>query len=302
MKKCYYCNDQLSKGALHGLHQDCFIQCFSLPKINTFENLDPKKSGSSSNNDLINKDKNSFYHGKYLKYTAHLSGIAYILKIQESKLPDLPAMEYLCNKIASILSLKIPQYYLIDFNNRPTFVTRNFMQNSSSVLHHMYKFIPDGKTSYNCSRVIKVIMEQTNKPLDVCRFVEICLFDSLIGNNDRHGRNLGIIDSGVERSLAPMYDNPSYFGIADKDILNAHFNISGCIRTSTKKNPALLDYLEEFAKIGHKKICDLFVKKTVDRFDLIIDSIKTSHLGRERKKYFMIYLEKKLSEMENEYK
>lgn len=34
----------------------------------------------------------------------------------------------------------------------------------------------------------------------------------LIGNNDRHGRNLGIIETSSTKKITPMYDNPLCLG------------------------------------------------------------------------------------------
>ena len=106
-------------------------------KISKFR---PKKSETSSDRVQVKKKKDTFYHGRYLKYSASLNRASYILKVQEKKYPDLPGMEYLCNRIASLLSLEVPKHYLIVFNKKQTFVTYNFMQGyQKSTLHHIYK-------------------------------------------------------------------------------------------------------------------------------------------------------------------
>src|SRR5204862_6473208 len=98
--------------------------------------------------------------------------------------------------IADILSRAVPTYFLINFENtRMTFVTRNFMQDYIGVLQHIYKYLPEGEENHNCEEIIKLILSKTEKLVDVAKFIQICLFDSLIGNNDRHGRNLGIIET-----------------------------------------------------------------------------------------------------------
>ncbi|MCY4524898.1 MAG: HipA domain-containing protein [Halobacteriovoraceae bacterium] len=296
IKRCYCCADEVKNG-LYGLHEDCYTKWFLSKKL--FENIDPKTSNDSSKRNSMKKDKNSFYHGKYLKYSARCNGISYILKVQEDDHPDLPAMEYLCNKIASILSLDTAHYYMIDFKNRPTFVTKNFMQDCSGSLHHMYKFLPENM-DYSCAEIIKIIGNRTKRPRDICRFMERCLFDCLIGNNDRHGRNLGIIETSSGIYLAPMYDNPSYFGIVSEDLLGADFNISGHIRTKAEKKPKILDYLMEFRKMNYQKTCNNFIKKTVNRFGLIVEEVKKSYISDKRKKYFLAYLEKRVNEIENE--
>ena len=99
-------------------------------------------------------------------------------------------------------------------------------------------------------------------------------FDAFIGNGDRHGRNLGIIDTGSFQKLAPMYDNPSLFGIQEEALLPAHFSFSGAIRTSVSKEPKLFDYIKEFKSLKLENTCIKFTKKVIKQFPLILDEIK----------------------------
>ena len=177
-------------------------------------------------------------------------------------------------------------------------MTRNFMQDyKGGTLNHIYKFLPKGEKNYNCKNIINVLLQKT-KPADVARFIEIALFDSLIGNNDRHGRNLGIIESAKHRRLAPMYDNPSYFGIESSELIDADFNISGCIGTSTSDKPKLLDYIQEFQSLGFEKVCLNFLKKAVRQSPKIIEELKCSAISKRRKKAFIKFLNKQLRSME----
>ena len=279
---------------------------FKLDQPSKFSDLDPKKSISYAGSDYITKVKDSFYHGQYSKYSAKLNSIQYILKVQENQYPDLPLVEYLCNKIADLLNLQIPEYYLIRYSdeNNPdtqkqgllTFVIKNFTQNYVGTLHHIYKFLPKGNKHYNCANIIEVIKTQTKRLKDVERFVKICLFDAFIGNNDRHGRNLGIIDTGRSKKLAPMYDNPSYFGIEDERLLQADFNISCAIRTSKTKNPKLLDYVKEFKSLNYGKVCLAFIKKIIQKYPLILEEVENSEVSKNRKKAFISFLSARLKD------
>ena len=296
---CIKCNQHLVSPIYYGLHKSCFLEWFGLSKIQEFQNLDPKKPGTFSNHLQVKKKKDTFYHGRYLKYSACLNNIDYILKTQEKKYPDLPGMEYLCNRIASLLSLKVPKYYLITFNQKLTFVTYNFMQGyQKSTLHHIYKFLPDGKENHNCSKLIEVIKEQTSQLADVIKFTRICLFDALIGNNDRHGRNLGIIDTQNGKRLAPMYDNPSYFGIEDELMLEANLNPSCSIWTASSKEPKFLDYMTEFKKLGFQKTCREFERNFLNQFQRIEQEVNTAFISKKRKKAFLKFLLKKVEDCE----
>ena len=302
MDKCLKCGGKIQDMGIYGLHPPCYRHWFQLAPHSgkEFAKLDPKKDGFSNGPISIGKHKDSFYHGRYLKYTAKLDRTKYILKVQEDEYPDLPAMEYLCNSIASTLSLPIPPYFFINFSNRPTFVTRNFMDSyPAGVLHHLYKFLPEGTEHYNCQEIIKTIFQETEKWLYVVQFAQICLFDSFVGNNDRHGRNLGIIESPKGKCLAPFYDNPSFFGTVSDDMLDADIRPSGSIWTSTSKEPQFGDYLEEFHREGLDEICRKFSNKINNKFKDIISKVEHSHISAKRKRAFCRFLEKTMDEVDN---
>ncbi len=308
--KCFKCRKPIKKESFYGLHANCFKDWFNLPSLLEFSNLDLKKSDIYPANDSrILETKDSFYHGEYRKYSAKLNSDRYILKVQEQKYPDLPVIEYVCNRIASILKLNIPKHYLIRYtveeeNNLKknpnqglvTFVTRDFTQDYIGTLDHIYKFLPKGSKYHNCEDIIKVIYEQTKKITDVENFVEVCLFDAFIGNGDRHGRNLGIITTSKDKKFAPMYDNPSLFGTIDDEMLSAHFSPSGAVWTSVSKEPKLLDYIKEFKKLKFEKICMKFTKKVIKQFPLIIEEIGTSEISERRKKAFIVFLKERLTD------
>ena len=335
--RCLKCQRVIKRASFYGLHANCFKDWFKLPHLLEFSGLDPKRSTGFSDSQLdIKKTKDSFYHGQYRKYSAKLASVQYILKVQEAQYPDLPATEYVCNKIASLLNLNVPEYYLIRYqeNNKQgvtykkgqelfineksnkskryksgliVFVTRNFTQDYTGTLNHIYKFLPQGDKNYNCKNIIKVISEQTGKLSDVESFVEICLFDAFIGNPDRHGRNLGIIDTGRNRSLAPMYDNPSFLGTEkDDQFLLVHFNPSGAIRTFASKEPKFLDYIQEFKSLKLEKTCLKFIRKTIKQFPLIAEEVKKSVISERRKQAFINLLEDRLKDcrksMEEDFK
>jgi hypothetical protein len=300
MNKCLKCLKftNLSE-AVYGLHRVCFAEWFGLPSTE-FMDLDPKKSSSAPiSNPEIKKQKNTFFHGNYLKYSARLGQTQYILKVQESRFPELPHVEYLCNQIAVLLKIEVPPYHLIDFNGRITFVTRNFMQDYIGTLNHIYHFLPSGSENHNCEAIINVILMQTKKLSDIAKFIEICLFDTLIGNNDRHGRNLGIIETASIKKLAPMYDNPSCIGIEEDFFLLSDTNPSGSIWTKASKEPKPEDYIVEFQRLGYEKTVSQFCKKIILQSDNIINIINRIEISEIRKNALINLLQKRIGEFAN---
>ena len=297
---------------IYGLHSACYQDWFQLQSadLREFRDIDPRKSHSSSPAGDFKREKDTFYHGKYRKYSARLGGVKYILKVQEEGFPDLPETEYICNQIASLLKLKVPLYYLIRLKGmdktdpggggKPglmTFVTRNFMQDYTGTLNHLYKFLPKGAENYNCENIVKAVFKQTGRMADVEGFVGVCLFDALIGNNDRHGRNLGIVDVGKKKFLSPVYDNPSWFAVAEEDILGADINPSGSVWTFFTKEPKIKDYLREFERLSLKKSCVKFVERALKEGGKIKSAVQVSGISEKRKSAFLMFLNKKLKDL-----
>lgn len=298
--KCLKCKNVIIAASIYGLHEECFIASFGLQNSAEFHDLDPKRSSLKQSNIEIKKKVDTFFQGVYLKYSAALGQVSYILKIQEPEYPDLPAIEYLCNQIAELLGMDIPPYHLINFNGRITFVTRNFMQDYIGALQHIYKYLPMGEENHNCEEIIKAILNTTGKLADVAKFINVCLFDSLIGNNDRHGRNLGIIETADSKKLSPVYDNPSFIGIQDDFLLESDTNPSGCIWTKASKNPKPQDYIHEFTRLGHESIVEKFRKKIITQSSSIINLVTNFDLATKRKSAFIKLIEKRTRDFRNE--
>ncbi len=173
------------------------------------------------------------------------------------------------------------------------------MQDYTGTLDHIYKFLPAGEKHHNCEEIMNLILTQTSKLTDVVTFIEICLFDALIGNNDRHGRNLGIITTASTKKLAPMYDNPSCIGIEDKFFLVSDIDPSGCIWTKSSNNPKTTDYINEFSRLGHRETVIRFSSKAVSRAPIIFNAIGKAKLSQQRKKALSKLIQKRLGDFEN---
>jgi len=246
----------------YGLHEECFKNWFKLSSFERFQDVAAQKQFDSLS--LPAKDNFSFFHGKFRKYSAKLGGLDYILKIEEHDYPELPATEYLCNQIFELLGVHVPPFYLIKFEEKlSTFVTKNFMSGlQDSNLIHLYHYLEEGE-GYNCESLVKTIGNVTGKIVSQEDFVFLTLADSLIGNNDRHGRNLGFIQTPQGLSLAPFYDNPSNIGIEIASLLGADLRPRGHIYTLNSSEPNMTNYIEEWKRLGFENVVESF-RKAVD--------------------------------------
>jgi hypothetical protein len=237
-----------------------------------------------------------FFHGKFRKYSASLGDQNYILKVIQKEVPELPRTEFLCNQIARALGLVVPDHFLILFQNQlETFVSTNFMGNRrGSDLVHIYRYLDQPK-NYDCEHLFRIIEKEVGRYDALVRFIDLCLFDALIGNNDRHGRNLGLIRTANGNTLAPFYDNPSYFGIEIPELLGAYHEPRGAIATSETKEPIMRDYVKEWLRLGMREQVIDFAKR-VDLIE-IEKLVLLSFLSFPRKEAMLRLIKRRCKEM-----
>lgn len=294
MEVCCKCLLRIKSKSWYGLHKNCFEKWFNIAEAAHFSDLIAR---SQSQAPLEISSKNiSFFHGAYKKYSAHLGGNNYILKVQQKEYPELPATEYLCNQIYQILGIDIPDYHLVRFPEEYfCFITKNFMSTrEASDLVHIYHFV-NGEKKHDCESLVNIIGEQTGRRTEQEKFVSLTLADILIGNHDRHGRNIGFIRSPKGIKLAPFYDNPSALAIEDHSFLGADLQPRGSIFTKDTDKPAMKDYIHEWNRLGYGEIITRFRKKY--SFDKIQKLIKKSFIHEKRQKALIKLISQRGSEL-----
>lgn len=295
MKYCFKCGLKIQKiTTWYGLHPVCFKTWFKVSSLEEFQNLTSQKPSSEI---IYGKNNNAtFFHGKFRKYSSTLGKDKYILKVEEPEFPELPATEYLCNQIFRYLNINVPPFYLILFEKKHRcFVTQNFMSNfSNSSLVHVYRFFQDNEP-YNCENLLKIIEQKVGRLNAQEDFIYLTLADSLIGNNDRHGRNLGFIQSPKGFKVSPFYDNPSYLGTEIHSLLEADHHPTGAIWTKKVSEPSMQDYIQEWQRLGFDYVIKRF-RRAVSLAD--IDAlIKKSYLTSKRQKAFSKLIHKRSKEL-----
>jgi len=278
---CCKCLQPIETGdAWYGLHPSCFTQWFKTTKLQEFSDIIPR---SSSQIPLERHAKNtSFFHGAFRKYSSRLGNQNFILKVMQEGHPELPATEFVCNQIYEVLGVKIPNYYLIRYpEHHFCFVTKNFMSSlSNASLIHIYHYLKN-KADYTCEKLVAIIGDKTQRRAEQERFVYLTLVDSLIGNHDRHGRNLGFIQSPKGFSLAPFYDNPSFVGLDNSFMLGADLQPRGAIFTQNSQEPTIQDYITEWTRLGYQDVVQRFQQAV--KLDKVHDIIYSSLLTDKRK-------------------
>jgi hypothetical protein len=234
----------------------------------------------------------SFFQGKYKKYSATVGDSKYILKVKEENYPLLQRFEYVSNEILAYFSLPVAEFYLIDFENYDCFVSKNFLfEGNYRKLTHIYHFLKNQKM-YTVENLVRVIFDTSHRPQDVETFLLLNLVDSLIGNNDRHGRNLGFLSKGSTHVLAPLYDNCTYLGI--ESLLGADINPLGKIATKDIKNPSMKDYSKEFIRLSYQKILKRLYTRC--RIKEILKIISGSFLPKNAQEAYIRLITKRYKE------
>lgn len=295
MNICCRCRMSISdEHGLYGLHERCFTDWFNLSECCSFSDMIPR---SQSFAPFDSQGKNtSFFHGAFRKYSSSLGEYNYILKVIQKEHPELPATEFLCNQIYECLGIHIPDYYLIRYpDEHYCFVTRNFMSKvPNSTLNHIYHYLSNRK-EHNCEVIVSVIGKMTGRRTEQERFAYLTLADSLIGNHDRHGRNLGFIETPKGMQLAPFYDNPSYVGLDDDLMLGADLQPRGAIFTTVTDEPTLKDYVCEWNRLGYENVVQNFRKNLyIEKLEHLIEE---SFIGEKRKKALMRLIRKREAEL-----
>lgn len=161
---------------------------------------------------------------------------------------------------------------MVKFGGERAFVSKNFIRKNGGAVNlvHIYHHLdPNGR--YNCEALLKSILHETRRHADAAVFVSTCLFDSIIGNHDRHGRNLGLLVTTKGTVLAPIYDNTSALGLEYGEFLRADWNPKCRIATSTTPEPTAKDYVIEFRRLGYEAEAAKFARRlNVDRITAII--------------------------------
>lgn len=262
---CLRCDHPIENDQSHyGQHIECFKKIFSISEILEFHSLARKDSSSNREQKKLPPHLTSYFAGNYKKYEGKLGGSSYILKFSKAEYPELAPVEYVCNKAAYHCAIPVPiPFTLIEMSdNELAFVSKNFMHSmkAHATLVHIYRYLKEGAENYNVEMITDTIYRETNSSKDISTFFKVLLFDALIGNHDRHGSNLALVETAKGKILSPIYDNPSYLGLESGSMLKAHFSPKGKIWTKNSKEPGMIEYLEEINRLGAFESANHFYK------------------------------------------
>lgn len=154
---------------------------------------------------------------------------AYIAKSAQKWYPNESVIEYLLNRIGIEIGLHMNNVILCRINGQIRFLSKYFLNLEQEKLIHGAEIcgeylqdevfaeqIANDKISARQLFTIQFIIEAINSVFENCceeiikELVKMVVFDAIVGNNDRHFYNWGVIKSvrndGSKPSFSPVYD------------------------------------------------------------------------------------------------
>lgn len=178
------------------------------------------------------------------------SWIRYISKTAAKWYPHEPLIEYMINRVGQELNLPMNQVKLVMANGQLRFLSKYFLNKDQKLIHgaeicgqHLGDMILADEIANNrktsrqlftfefISAAIKSVFPECAEIL-ISKFVEMIVFDAIVGNNDRHFYNWGVIHtirkSKILPSFAPIYDSSRglLWNHTDDSIVNNFVNES----------------------------------------------------------------------------
>ena len=212
----------------------------------------------------------------------------YLAKTARKWYPNESIIEYLLNQIGVIWGLNMADSELVICNGQVRFLSKYFLKKDEVLVHcaNLYSkcFNSDQYINYieknNLEKKINNIQLFKNCLAMVYEeqaesifqdFIKMILFDALVGNNDRHFYNYGMIESVSANSIprfTPIYDTARglLWNISDKKIVSLQ----------NDKN-AKQAFLEKYIKESKPKI-GWNTNQDIDHFQMV-QFIKSTETG-----------------------
>jgi hypothetical protein len=233
------------------------------------------------------------------------SWASYIAKTAEKWYPHESVIEYMINRIGEVMRLEMNEIKLIKINRQIRFLSRYFLNENEKLIHgaeicgehlgdmEMAEEIANNKDTSRqlftfefIKEAIRSVFPQSFEDITL-QFVKMLTFDALVGNNDRHFYNWGVIDTKKKTSklpiFTPIYDSARglLWNYSDENIVKIH-NAKGqrigkyieeaCPRVSIETNTSanhfeLIDFLKRYNKDYNEIVIGL---SNVDKEEQII--------------------------------
>ena len=171
-----------------------------------------------------------FSRGGHVRKNSKKSWIPYIAKTAEKWYPHESVIEYAINRIGFVLGLNMNEIRLMQINTQIRFLSKYFLTYGEEELVHGADICGEYTGNYDEAREIANDKKKAREIFTfeyikdairnvfpnefeelMLQFVKMLVFDAVVGNNDRHFYNWGVIRSVTNQDnnviFAPLYDS-----------------------------------------------------------------------------------------------
>jgi hypothetical protein len=233
--------------------------------------------------------------GSYNKSLIETSKGSFILKPSTEDHPYISEGEITCNQIYQSMGVKVAAFSRYTHSEDMPFATKIFTQ-KSEIFEHLSNYLKNDKYTqkgiideYTIQSILGVL-DMAGIKDDTNMFIRMCLADAIIGNDDRHSDNIGVLSKNGHRKLAPIYDNTSFI-IRNKKVGNMDF--CPYISISSDIIGSISGYIKAFYSYGYRDAVQKFFLKL--DFEAIEDIINNSRVHTIRKQLLLKFIKKQIS-------
>lgn len=223
--------------------------------------------------------------------------------------------EFIAYKIANLLGIDCQKVTLGSWKSNLACGIELF-NNGADIIHHYYDINDSSMSSidtdvrelpYTLDFIIDVLTHYSSIDIPnevlVSNFIQMCLFDCLIGNYDRHWGNWGFIGNKKNYEICPLFDNGSslYPKFTDEEMLNIMSDKKEIykiiyefpksqIRRTKKKKYLYKDLIMELKQKGYEYEIIKFVnnfESKLDEFSSIFNSVNYNNVISEVRLKFL---------------
>lgn len=248
------------------------------------------------------------------------SWIPYIAKTAEKWYPHESVIEYMINRIGLVLGMRMNEVKLVKANGQIRFLSRYFLMDNERLIHGA-EICGDHLNDTDLAKEI-AINKDTARELFTFEFIRNAIqsvyptfcdnivndlvkmigFDAIVGNNDRHFYNWGVIDNlkktRKKPKFAPVFDSARglLWNTSDQNVINHHRNLGvggkKVVNYVEKAYPRIS--IEQNKEANHFELIQ-FIKKDNKEYKLIIDQLASVEnearvLNMMQKEFFPFFI------------
>lgn len=248
------------------------------------------------------------------------SWLPYIAKTAEKWYPHESVIEYMINRIGQVLGLNMNEIRLVNANKQIRFLSKYFLCKDEKLIHGaeicgehlgdqlLAKEIANDKLTSRQLFTFEFIKDSIRSVFPeyfeniFLELVKMVSFDAIVGNNDRHFYNWGVIDTKKKTSkiptFAPIYDSArgllwNYSDENIKNLLKTHSQGAKKIeKYITDASPRIS--IESNTQANHFELID-FIKRYDNEYKELINRMASTTnemkvlemLNKEFRHYFI---------------